>query len=203
MNDNSFTVIRKWLFLTAIVLVAGIFTAFPTFGEHFLLHMDAMPWSLVWQCFTCHLVHWTPEHYIYDAICFVAFAGTLSRRTLYRTLLVAAPVVAVVVFLWCPELRTYGGLSGVNCALFAQFTLQLDRKKAFLGKLFLVGILCKIVLEIVTDRTFFATTGFVPVHAAHLAGVAAGLLSSGCWLRSHLDGVERRPAKPIDAPCGG
>ena len=36
--------------------------------------------------------------------------------------------------------------------------------------------LAKTLLEILSDRIFFATSGFIPVHEVHLAGIAARTL---------------------------
>ena len=32
------------------------------------------------------------------------------------------------------------------------------------------------LLEILSDRTFFATSGFIPVHETHLASIATGTI---------------------------
>ena len=161
------------IYLIGILAAAIVLTALPSLGESLKLHPDA---PHAWQLFSCHLVHCTLEHLFYDALCLAVLGILLSRRELLMTLLLSAPIVSIAVLAARPELSSYCGLSGVNCALFAVFAINVARKNKPLGVAAIAGILLKTFIEIHADRTFFATSGFIPVHEAHLAGIAAGTI---------------------------
>ena len=161
------------IYLIGILAMSTTLTALPALGEFLKLHPDA---PHAWQYFTCHIVHCTFEHLFYDALCLAVLGILLSRRELFMTLLISAPIVSIAVLLRHPELSSYCGLSGVNCALFAVFAINVAKKNKLLGVAAIVGILFKTFIEIHADRTFFATSGFIPVHDAHLAGIAAGTI---------------------------
>ncbi len=167
---------RNSIAICAILAASTALTALPSFGESLKLHPDAPFVALLGQLFTCHIVHCTFEHLFYDALCLAVLGILLSRRELSMTLLLSAPVVSIVVLAVHPELSSYCGLSGVNCALYAVFALKLYRERKSLGIAAFIAIVAKTLLEIFSDRTFFATSGFIPVHEAHLAGIAAGTL---------------------------
>ena len=164
------------IYLIGIIATATVLTTLPALGEAFKLHPSAPFVALIGQLFTCHLVHCTLEHLFYDALCLAVLGILLSRRELFMTLLFSAPVVSIAVLVARPELPSYCGLSGVNCALFAVFAINFARKNKPLGVAAIAGILLKTFIEIHANRTFFATSGFIPVHEAHLAGIAAGTI---------------------------
>ncbi|MCQ2402167.1 MAG: hypothetical protein MJ202_00355 [Lentisphaeria bacterium] len=134
------------------------------------------PWPmLLLGFFTGHLVHWTFEHFFYDALCFAVMASRIPRRQLLAALPVSALAVSLTVILFHPELPSYGGLSGIGCCLFILFAWNLFQHIKPLAYLALAGILLKTIAECTCGRTFFATTGFIPVHAAHFAGAFTGI----------------------------
>ncbi len=163
--------------LGALLAAATLLSAFPRLGVPLQLHLGASVPALLVEAFTCHLVHWNAAHLFYDALALALLAPMLDRRELPLTLLLSAPAVSLAVLALHPELPTYCGLSGVNCALYAHVAAKLGRRNAALGLAALAGILLKTLLELSAGRTFFAT-GFIPVHSAHLAGIAAGLISA-------------------------
>ncbi|MBR4674529.1 MAG: rhomboid family intramembrane serine protease [Victivallales bacterium] len=160
-----------------LVMAAGFLMVFPCVGDSLRLHTDGESVSFVMQLFTCHLVHWTWAHLFYDVICFAALGMLLNRRELLACFLLAALAVSSTVLLFHPELSSYCGLSGVNCALYAFFAVKVGRERNGLwGTVMIVAILLKTLAEILAGHTFFASTGFIPVHSAHLAGIIAGML---------------------------
>ncbi len=157
----------------ALLAATILLTFFSALRESLKLHPDA---PHIWQFFSCHLVHCTFASLFYAALSLAVLSILLSRRELFMTLLLSAPIVSIAVLAAHPELSSYCGLSGVNCALFAVFALKLYRERKSLGISAFIVIVAKTLLEIHADRTFFATSGFIPVHVAHLAGIAAGTI---------------------------
>ena len=162
--------------VACLVAAAILLTATPELGEKLRLHADSEGLLLAMQLFTCHLVHWTAAHLFYDALCFAVLGLLLSRQELLLTLLFAAPIVAITALWLHPELSSYCGLSGVNCALFAYFAVKIGRERKLLGAVALAAILLKTGVEIHSGHTFFATDGFIPVHSAHLVGIMVGVI---------------------------
>ncbi|MBR4222351.1 MAG: rhomboid family intramembrane serine protease [Victivallales bacterium] len=162
--------------VACLVVAALLLTASPELGEKLRLHADSGGLLLVVQLYTCHLVHWTAAHLFYDALCLAVLGLLLSRRELLLTLLLSAPIVAITSLWLHPELTSYCGLSGVNCALFAYYAVKIGRERTLLGAIALAAILLKTGMEIHSGHTFFATDGFIPVHSAHLVGIMAGVL---------------------------
>ena len=168
----------------ALLAAATLLTACPRLGIPLQLHLDDSFPALLGEFFTCHLVHWNAAHLSYDALALALLAPMLDRHELPLTLLLAAPAVSLAVLTLHPELPTYCGLSGVNCALYAHVAAKLGRRNAVLGLAALAGILLKTLIELSVGRTFFATSGFIPMHSAHLAGIAIGLLSA--WFSHYI-----------------
>lgn len=162
--------------VACFVVAAILLTASPEWGETLRLHEDSEGMLFVVQLFTCHLVHWTAEHLFYDALCLAVLGLLLSRRELLLTLLFSSPIVAITALWLHPELTSYCGLSGVNCALFAYYAVKIGRERTLLGVVALAAILLKTGVEIHSGHTFFATDGFIPVHSAHLIGIVAGVV---------------------------
>ena len=96
-----------------------------------------------------------------------------------------------------PDLKVYGGLSGLDCALYALLMVLLIKREiksrsylwVFSFSLLLMGLIAKITYETVTGLTIFVSnnhSGMVPVPLAHLVGgvvgAAVGLLRDGFWM---------------------
>ena len=180
--------------VVCLVAATILLTASPELGETFRLHANSRGMLLAVQLYSCHLVHWTAEHLFYDALCLAVLGLLLSRRELVLTLLFAAPIVAITVLWFHPELTSYCGLSGVNCALFAYYAVKIGCERKLLGGVALVAILLKTGVEIHSGHTFFATDGFIPVHSAHLVGIVVGVIRGvleSCRLMESLERVEK------------
>ena len=183
--------------VVSLVAAASLLTASPELGEILRLHADSDGVMFLMQLFTCHFVHWTAAHLFYDALCLAGLGVLLSRRELVLTLLFAAPIVAITALWLHPELTSYCGLSGINCALFAYYAVRLGCERRMLGALALAAVLLKTLVEISSDRTFFATDGFIPVHSAHLVGIVSGVIW-GMLVSCRMMGLQERAEKVQD-----
>jgi len=142
-----------------------------------------------WRLLTGHLVHWSADHRVWDVGTFVALGAACelrSRRRFAACVLGSALAISFAVWRLLPELAQYGGLSGVDCALFALLGVELWREQRRVdGRIAaglavaLSGVLAlKVGFEWVTGGTVFVAdlgTSIVPVPAAHVAGAAVGL----------------------------
>ncbi len=148
-------------------------------------------WLDMHRVLTCHLLHWSTEHLVWDLGVFVIL-GTLceqrSRGRYAATLFFTAVAVPTCILYWSPEVESYRGLSGIDTALFGSFVMDLlvDRIKdrdwtgMTLFSLFLAGLFGKITMEMLSHANLFVSdTSFTPVPLAHLVGGAIGLVVGG------------------------
>jgi membrane associated rhomboid family serine protease len=134
-----------------------------------------------YEIVTCHFLHWSVHHFVWDAIAFVALGIACARRDLAATLMtlaVAILVIPLAVTAFAPEVAVYRGLSGLDSALFAFLVVQLRSRIAVV---FGVAFLAKILFELTTGTAFFATNlgeGIVAVPVAHIAGAIVGAIAA-------------------------
>lgn len=151
----------------------------------------AQPWRMV----TAAWVHWSERHLMMNAagcvlMAWLGWRAELGARAVYAWLL-AWPLTQLGL-LAQPELRHYGGLSGVLHAAAAIVACSLlarpaDRRARLIGALLGGGLLVKIATEAPWGAATRAVEGwdFALAPAAHASGVLAGLLA---WVL-----VARRP----------
>ena len=175
-----------WGWLACVLLpFVGLFVLQPI--ESCALTEDALAahqWHTLW---TGHLLHYTAEHFMWDALMFVVFAGLLWKQEgagLWVWMLLAAPLISIFVFWVEPGLQEYRGLSALDTMLFARYCLGLCRGRGavdrwLFGVLPLVGVALKIGYEFWSGATLFVCdlgAGVVPLPSAHLAGLVLGFV---------------------------
>jgi rhomboid family GlyGly-CTERM serine protease len=185
---KSMPQIHVTLFLGVLVL---FLQALP--GFHPLLELDwkSMDWWKCYRVFTCHWLHWSWNHMVWDLAMFVLLGSLCEirdRRRYLQMLAVSSAVIPLFVMTWHPELTTYRGLSGLDSGLFAFLALDMmrerlhrsDRRSAFLFGACLAGLGIKIVWEVFAGGNIFVSdASFVPVPLAHLVGGVVGC-AMGC-----------------------
>lgn len=153
----------------------------------------------LWRLLTCHWVHLSWDHLLWSAMTFLGLGSLcelMDRKRFYATVTVSALLIPAVIWWGMPDLKVYGGLSGLDCALYALLMVLLIKREirsrsyfwVVLFSLLLVGLIAKITYETVTGLTIFVSnnhSGMVPVPLAHLVGgvvgTAVGLLRDGAW----------------------
>jgi len=155
-------------------------------GAEWLCYDRERLWEL-WRILTCHLVHWNPEHLLWSGGAFVFLGGACEARGRGRFLACAAlSAVAIPLALRfaAPAMGSYGGLSGIDSALFTMLAAAtaLDNRRAGRKALAwgaciaLVLFLCKLAYELGTGSAVFLSD-FArqrPMPMAHIVGGATG-----------------------------
>ena len=152
-----------------------------------LLTLESIADGRLYTLWTGHLLHFTFEHFIWDALMFACFAALLWREQRWRLwlwLLMAAPLISIAVFWFDPQLTEYRGLSGLDTMLFARFCLGIGLRskgwdRLLFGWLPLIGLSAKIFFECITGTAYFVSDlgpGVVPMPSAHLTGLLLGAL---------------------------
>jgi len=171
-----------------LTLAAGIIHLFYGVRIQLLYDRSALVHHELWRMLTCHWVHLSGDHLFWSAMTFLGLGSLcelMDKKKYYATVAVSAFLIPVTIWWAMPDLIIYGGLSGLDCALYALLMVILIKREirsrsrvwvAFFS-LMLVGLIAKITYETVTGLTIFvsnAHSGMVPVPLAHLTGGAVG-----------------------------
>jgi len=148
-----------------------------------------LAWSQPWRAVSAAWVHWSLHHLLMNvvgctALAFLGWRASLAPRAVAAWAL-AWPLTQFGL-LARPDLRHYGGLSGVLHAAAAVIACSLlarrdDPRARAVGGLLAVGLLTKLLLERPWGAATQAVAGwdFALAPAAHASGVVAGLLAWG------------------------
>ena len=199
------------VFLSA---VSTLIFLLPSVAPYLEYDRAAIASGETWRLVTGHLVHYSFDHFFWDAITFLALGAACERFGATRLLAcLAASALAISASIWLclPSVATYRGLSGVDSALFGLLIAASGRTT--LSVICLAGFFLKMAFELATGQTIFVTnlgSGAVGVPLAHLVGAAAGLAAGSsrrfvfsrrarmpfCTSPSTLPRI-RRPVKPV------
>ena len=159
----------------------------------------------LWRLLTCHWVHLSWDHLFWSAMTFLGLGSLcelMDRKRFYATVTGSALLIPAVIWWGKPDLNVYGGLSGLDCALYALLMVLLIKREfrsrsyfwVALFSLLLMGLIAKITYETITGLTIFVSNnhnGMVPVPLAHLVGgivgTTAGLMRAGNWRNSRIN----------------
>ncbi len=143
----------------------------------------------LWRLITCHWVHLSTDHLFWSAATFLVLGSLceiMDPKKYYATVGITAVSIPIVIRWGLPDLMIYGGLSGLDCALYALLMVQFMKREihsrswiwvAFFS-LLLGGLVAKIIYETATGLTIFVgsnQTNMVPVPLAHLVGGCVGI----------------------------
>jgi rhomboid family GlyGly-CTERM serine protease len=171
-----------------LTLTAGIIHLFYGLRIQLLYDRSALVHHELWRMLTCHWVHLSGDHLFWSAMTFLGLGSlceVMDKKKYFATVAVSAVLIPVAIWWAMPDLIIYGGLSGLDCALYALLMVMLIKREirsrsrvwvAFFS-LMLTGLIAKITYETVTGLTIFvsnAHSGMVPVPLAHLVGGVVG-----------------------------
>ncbi len=142
----------------------------------------------IWRVVTCHWVHLSWDHLFWSGatfLCLGAVCELLDQKKTCLTIMGSVILIPVGIWWGLPGLKVYGGLSGLDCALYALLFTQLAQREKMSGNrgwaaVFAAGLLAllaKVVYETITGQTIFVSnhhTGMVPVPLSHLIGGLIG-----------------------------
>jgi len=143
----------------------------------------------LWRLITCHWVHLSTDHLFWSAATFLVLGSLceiMDPKKYYAAVGIAAVSIPIVIRWGLPDLMIYGGLSGLDCALYALLMVLFMKREirsrswiwvAFFS-LLLGGLVAKIIYETTTGLTIFVgnnQTNMVPVPLAHLVGGCIGI----------------------------
>jgi rhomboid family GlyGly-CTERM serine protease len=176
-----------------LTLAAGIIHLFYSLRIQLLYDRSALVIHELWRLLTCHWVHLSGDHLFWSAMTFLGLGSLcelMDKGKYYATVAVSAFLIPVTIWWGMPDLIIYGGLSGLDCALYALLMVMLIKREirsrspvwVAIFSLLLAGLIAKITYETVTGLTIFVSNAhsiMVPVPLAHLVG---GLVGTGIGL---------------------
>ena len=176
-----------------LTFAAGVIHLFYSLRIQMLYDRSALVHHELWRLLTCHWVHLSWDHLFWSAMTFLGLGSLcelMDKKKYYATVAVSAILIPAAIWWKLPALMIYGGLSGLDCALYALLMVLLIKREirscsrvwvAFFS-LLLVGLIIKISYETITGLTIFvsnAHSSMVPVPLAHLVG---GIIGAGIGL---------------------
>jgi rhomboid family GlyGly-CTERM serine protease len=173
----------------------------PGAADALVYDRSAVATGELWRLLTAHWVHFSGSHLLSNLAVLVATGWLIEARDRgdsLRLFAVAALSIGIVLFVAQPELRIFGGASGVAYAFVTYLALCGLRdagRRRWLCAVLLAVAGAKLLAEQVWGWNLVARdpdAGFVAVPLSHVAGIAAG---TGLWLWKLIPRVPRRPRK--------
>ena len=119
LQESKTSIIAAFLLFT---VNAGLFFDFfgidwyKNVGSYFEFDKALILKGEVWRIITCHLVHWSPEHFLLDAMVFITlgivFEQKIGRRY-WEVLVVSAIIISLSLLIFLNSLDKYRGISGL------------------------------------------------------------------------------------------
>jgi rhomboid family GlyGly-CTERM serine protease len=193
-----------WL---TLALASGALAAYWLPGAAGVLIYDrtAVATGELWRLLTAHWVHFSGGHLLSNLAVLVATGWLIEARDRgdsLRLFAVAALSIGIVLFVAQPELRIFGGASGVAYAFVTYLALcglrDTGRWRWLCAALLAVAG-AKLLAEQVWGWSLVASgpdAAFVTVPLSHAAGIAAG---TGLWLWRLVPG--HRLPRGADSAC--
>jgi rhomboid family GlyGly-CTERM serine protease len=171
-------------------------------AERCQLDRAAFSFANSYRVLTCHFAHFSADHLLWDVLVFLALGSLcewIDRRRMMLTIAASAVLIPLAALSWTPGIAVYRGLSGMDSSLFGLLVGMMLRQhlqqRWTLGIVLTCGLLVafamKTALELAFGVAVFADStgaGFVPVPAAHAAGLLIGIAAAGA------DAITRSPS---------
>lgn len=167
-----------------VLLASAVASGVPALSGLLVFDREAILGGELWRLFSSHLVHFDARHWAYDAVAF-GLAGWIVESKNYRHFpamcLSAAFAICTVLLRTAPDMRYYGGLSGLACAAIGFGALHgASEPPPFrtICRLVLVLLPLKLVIEVITQTPLLpyeASRAFVAMPSAHVVGLLAAV----------------------------
>jgi rhomboid family GlyGly-CTERM serine protease len=171
-----------------LTVAAAIIHLFYSLRVQLLYDRSAPVHHELWRLITCHWVHLSTDHLFWSAATFLVLGSLceiMDPKKYYAAVGISVISIPIVIRWGMPDLMIYGGLSGLDCALYSLlmvlFIKREIRSRSWIWASFFVlllsGLVAKIIYETATGLTIFVgntQTNMVPVPLAHLVGGCVG-----------------------------
>lgn len=179
------------------LLLCGIATLVflvPSLGAAAIYDRNLISGGAWWRLFTGNLAHLSALHLAYDVVALLVIGSIIELRgdrSVWLLYCTAGAAIGLAVYMTCPELRFYGGLSGIVSAALVYLCMDGLRDAdgwRWVCRLALVLVTIKIGIEFMLGTSLLASAThqpFVPVPVSHLAGACSALLVFALTRHAH------------------
>jgi rhomboid family GlyGly-CTERM serine protease len=148
-----------------------------------------------WRIVSCHWVHLNTDHLLWSAMTFLVLGSLCEMMDRKKYLIsIGVPVVMIPIAIWfaMPDLNNYGGLSGLDCSLYALLGVMFIKREwrirnwiwVIIYTILLGLLLAKIVYETAAGLTIFVDnthTNMTVVPLSHLVGGLVGIATGASF----------------------
>ena len=173
------------LLLTAAALLIHFYHPL---RPHLLYTRVALADGDLWRLISCHWVHLNTDHLLWSAMTFFvlgSFCETMDRLKYIITTGTSTILIPIAIWTVMPNLEVYGGLSGLDCSLYALLIVLVIEREwpsqnwiwIIFYTIMLVLLPVKIIYEMASGLTVFVNnihTDMLPVPLSHLMGGVVG-----------------------------
>lgn len=181
MNDSlTSATCKSWLPWSGLFLLSAVLQ---WSGAYPYLRLDLPAHGAGWlfTSLTCHMVHLSFRHWLYNALAILIIAAYFARLFTWQNWLLTYCLSALCISIgltWSPQgLHSYAGLSGVLHGFFVMGVLLLYPARPRLAVILGVLLLVKLLVDAWYGSLLFPDPGFAIARSAHIYGVIGGLLS--------------------------
>jgi len=187
LNATARRVPSASLLLTGLAL---LIYQLPSIGLWLQYDRSSIAAGQVWRLLTCHWVHFSSDHLFWDGLMFLVLGSLCewqSRKLFLGTVFGSALLISLAIWISQADLDFYGGISGIDCALFAALVGSRIRSEianrrwpwviCLLGLLF--AFVVRLGYETIMGDTILVDSqaaNFIAVPLAHWIGASCGLL---------------------------
>lgn len=175
----------QWPVITLLMVGGAITVAMlPGWSAWLVYDRSAILAGQIWRMFTGHWVHFSTSHLIYDSMA-LGVAGWIIETQKLRNFgwlcLLAPWLISGVLLVVEPQMKWFGGLSALAACAVAYMALcglHDGGMWRWVCLSTLVGLIGKVVYEIITGHMLFVTTVNQQVAvstASHISGVLVAL----------------------------
>ncbi len=203
MSNKPFQIIGKavrripWVSLL-LTVAAGIIHFSYSLRMQLLYDRSALAHRELWRLITCHWVHLSTDHLFWSTTTFLVLGSLceiINPKRFYAVVGISTIAIPMVIWWGMPGLMIYGGLSGLDCALYSLLMILFIKREirsrswiwVVVFSLLLGGLVAKIIYETTTGLTIFVANtnnNMVPVPLAHLVGGSVGFFVGTLKIKS-------------------
>jgi rhomboid family GlyGly-CTERM serine protease len=176
-------------YLTLTLTVAAmVIHIFYSSRPHLIYERFAIADGEFWRLISCHWVHLNADHLLWSSMTFLLLGSIceiMDRGKYLMTIVLSAIFIPAGIWFVMPQLDVYGGLSGLDCALYSLLVILFIKREWRYRNWFwitfystmLVLLPAKVIYESISGLTIFVSnhhTNMVPVPHSHLLGGIIG-----------------------------
>lgn len=166
----------------SIVLICIVSFISPEIASILIYSREAILTGEVWRLFSCHWVHFTGYHLLYNLVVFVAVGFILEKEYYYQLLFIyffSALAISTALLVLKPDMIFYGGLSGIAiCLIYYCALIKMnERHWRWICKGLIICLPIKIAIELYSQSSvlpYFGTQPFITMPISHVMGLIVG-----------------------------